>query len=112
MSVLGTRRYREGSRVRCGGACGLGGGALIAVWARARVQGEASVYEDPFTRSRCSRIRRSDALECRKCASRKFTGAPRGRLLSWLLLVKAIRSRARVQGEASVYEVRFTNLRF
>ena len=82
MSVLGTRRYREGSRVRCGGACGLGGGALMAVRARARVQGEGAVYEDPFTLSRFSYVTMSHECTGHEAVSRRFTGAPRGRLRS------------------------------
>ena len=82
MSVCLTMRYREGSRVRCGGVCRLGGGALMAVRARVRVQGEATVYRDPFTLSRFSSVPRSGECMPHDAVSRRFTNALRGRLPS------------------------------
>ena len=64
-----------------GAFCCLGGGSLKVVRARARVQGEATVYENPFTLSRSSSTPRSDELVRRKSVSRKFTGALRGRFV-------------------------------
>ena len=78
-------QYREGSRVRCGGGVlwsrlGLAEGSPRT---RARVQGEATVYEDPFTLSRFASTPRSNELARRKPVSRKFTGAlRRGRFVA------------------------------
>ena len=66
-----------------GAFCGLVWGSLKAVRARARVQGEATVYENPFSLSRFASTPRSNELACRKPVSRKFTGAlRRGRFVA------------------------------
>ena len=111
-SVCLTMRYREGSRMRCGGVCGLGGGALMAVRARVRVQGEATVYRDPFTLSRFSSVPRSHECMPHDAVSRRFTNALRGRCGLGGGALMAVRARVRVQGEATVYRDPFTLSRF
>ena len=63
-------QYRESSRVRCGGDLWYCGDALKAFRARARMQGEVTVYENPFTLSRFSSTLMSDELVCCKSVSR------------------------------------------